>query len=74
MLGADRDEFTQTRQQIGATIDVCMGGRVAEELVFGSDQVLITACPFAYNFVPGQLINLMLIFNHRSPCIGFAAP
>ncbi|KAK9837152.1 hypothetical protein WJX81_006501 [Elliptochloris bilobata] len=39
VLGADKDEWSQTRQQIGASIDICMGGRVAEELVFGSDQV-----------------------------------
>ena len=38
MLGADKDEWSQTRQQIGAHIDICMGGRVAEELVFGADQ------------------------------------
>lgn len=40
VLGADKDEWSQTRQQIGASIDICMGGRVAEELVFGADQVL----------------------------------
>lgn len=28
-----------SRQQLVARIDVCMGGKVAEELVFGSDQV-----------------------------------
>ena len=42
VLGADKDEWSQTRQQLGASIDVCMGGRVAEELVFGADQV---RCP-----------------------------
>lgn len=41
VLGADKDEWSQTRQQIGASIDICMGGRVAEELVFGSDQVRV---------------------------------
>ena len=38
VLGADKDEWSQTRQQIGASIDIFMGGRVAEELVFGADQ------------------------------------
>ncbi|GIL57193.1 hypothetical protein Vafri_12491, partial [Volvox africanus] len=33
------DEFSINRQQMLARIRVCMGGTVAEELVFGSDQV-----------------------------------
>ena len=35
----DQDEFSTSRAQIRADIDVCMGGRVAEELVYGADQV-----------------------------------
>ncbi len=34
-----QDEFSTSRAQIRADIDVCMGGRVAEELVYGADQV-----------------------------------
>ena len=34
-----KDEFSVTKQQIHADIDVCMGGKAAEELIFGSDQV-----------------------------------
>ena len=34
----DQDEFSTSRAQIRADIDVCMGGRVAEELVYGADQ------------------------------------
>ncbi|KAG0167461.1 hypothetical protein DFQ28_006037 [Apophysomyces sp. BC1034] len=33
----DKDSFT--RQEFRAQIDVCMGGRVAEELIFGSENV-----------------------------------
>lgn len=33
------DEFSINRQQMLARIRVCMGGTVAEELVFGADQV-----------------------------------
>ena len=33
------DEFSINRQQMMARIRVCMGGTVAEELVFGQDQV-----------------------------------
>ena len=38
------DEYSVTRQQLRAGIDVSMGGRVAEELIFGEDQVLFS-CP-----------------------------
>ena len=35
----DDDEFSVSRAQIAADIDVCMGGRVAEEIIYGADQV-----------------------------------
>ena len=35
------DELSATRAQLLAAIDVALGGRVAEELTYGSDQ----ACP-----------------------------
>ena len=35
----EKDEYSRTRQQMSAHIDVCMGGRVAEEIIFGADQV-----------------------------------
>ena len=35
----EKDEYSRTRQQMAAHIDVCMGGRVAEELIFGEEQV-----------------------------------
>jgi hypothetical protein len=37
-VGRD-DEFSINRQQMVARIHVCMGGQVAEELIFGRDQV-----------------------------------
>lgn len=31
----EKDEYSVTRQQMRAQIDVCMGGKAAEELIFG---------------------------------------
>ena len=35
----DKDEFSQSKRQMMARIDVCMGGKVAEEVIFGRDSV-----------------------------------
>jgi len=35
----DKDEYSTTKQQMMAHIDVCMGGKVAEEMIFGEDFV-----------------------------------
>ena len=33
------DEFSTSKEQLLARIDVCMGGKVAEELIMGNDKV-----------------------------------
>lgn len=35
----DKDEYSTTKQQMLARMDVCMGGKAAEELIFGADHV-----------------------------------
>ena len=35
----ERDELSQTREQIHAQLAIAMGGRVAEEIIFGEDKV-----------------------------------
>jgi len=35
----DKDETSISKRQMLARLDVCMGGRVAEEMIFGPDQV-----------------------------------
>eukprot|EP00793_Prasinoderma_coloniale_P002296 PRCOL_00002804-RA len=38
-LPEHKDETSQSKQQMLAELDICMGGRIAEELVFGKDAV-----------------------------------
>ena len=40
----EKDDSSMTRRQLNAMLDVCMGGRVAEELIFGADSVTTGAC------------------------------
>lgn len=37
----NKDEYSISKRQMLATIDVCMGGKIAEEIIFGEDMVSI---------------------------------
>ena len=35
----ENDELSWSKKQLLAKMDVCMGGRVAEEIIFGKDSI-----------------------------------
>ena len=41
----EKDELSWTKRQLLARLDVAMGGRVAEELIFGADEITSGASP-----------------------------
>lgn len=60
-----QDETSVSKKQLLARLDVCMGGRVAEELIFGEDNVtsgassdLHTATELAHYMVLIYFISL----------------
>ncbi|GJN18366.1 hypothetical protein PR202_gb05520 [Eleusine coracana subsp. coracana] len=61
-----QDETSISKRQLLARLDVCMGGRVAEELIFGEDNVttgarndLHTATELAQYMMPMQVVKLL---------------
>jgi ATP-dependent metalloprotease len=69
-----QDEYSITRQQMLAGIDVSMGGRVAEELVFGEDQVrrlgsspAPPAVPPSQNPTLDDILGLCQLEVHSAP-------
>jgi ATP-dependent metalloprotease len=47
----DGDMTSMTRKQMLARMDVCMGGRIAEELIFGPENVTSGSVSCTYKYV-----------------------
>ena len=45
----EKDELSWTKKQLLAQIDVALGGRVAEELIFGADNITTGMCTYTFS-------------------------
>ena len=55
------DETSVSKKQLLARLDVCMGGRVAEELIFGQDHITTGASSDLHTAT--ELAQYMVIFS-----------
>ena len=60
------DEFSTSKEQLLARIDVCMGGKVAEELIMGNDKV--GNWPIAHKFLLRSIPGCKARGQRRSLC------
>lgn len=74
----ENDRWSETRSQLLAQMDVSMGGRVAEEIIFGPENIttgisqhrfifLLWIAQLTYYFSPLQALQVTSTAPQRSP-------
>lgn len=58
----ENDRWSETRAQLMAQMDVSMGGRVAEELIFGNEN--ITTGETCFPLIPVSFLDHVDIINY----------
>ena len=70
---SEKDELSWSRRQLLAKLDVAMGGRVAEELVFGTEYITSgkcaeprAPCPHTHTTIPSHSTITYCISSHST--------
>ena len=65
-LPEEADETSISKRQLLAKLDVCMGGRVAEELIFGESDITTGASSDIEQARPHSLHRTCVVYNADS--------
>ena len=63
----EKDELSWSKKQLLAKMDVCMGGRVAEEMIFGEDSIT-TGIILHMSILIGRFSIVSIRPIHRKHC------
>lgn len=69
----DSDELSWTRRQLLARLNVCMGGRAAEEMIFGEENITsgTFSCAWPFRTVGACVRDLGQKYSPVRACQGF---